>query len=384
MFSNHVSKQLSAYCHDELPAEEATRVAAHLRDCARCREEHALIQRGVALAQQLSREQAPASLWSEIASALDGLRSRSRFALPAYQFAAVGVAVLLFICVSVFWVYSRRVQPDPPIARMEKPAWDVSRIEGQPQVGERRIAGSDRMEIGEWLVTDDASRAEIRVGEIGQVQIEPGSRVRLVEARADNHRLALARGKMQALIWAPPRQFFVDTPSAVAVDLGCAYTLEVDDAGQGLLHVIAGWVAFEWQGRESFVPAGAECITRPGHGPGTPFSGDAGQKFQNGLAVFDVAERGSDASSVALRSVLARSRKRDALTLWHLLARTEGDDRGRVYDRLAQLVPPPPQVTKEGVLGGNRESLDLWWEKLELGSAEWWRMWKGPVPSPTK
>ena len=32
--------------------------------------------------------------------------------------------------------------------------------------------------------------------------------------------LALARGKMEAFIWAPPRQFFVDTPSAVAVDLG--------------------------------------------------------------------------------------------------------------------------------------------------------------------
>ncbi|MGH9843374.1 MAG: zf-HC2 domain-containing protein [Blastocatellia bacterium] len=384
MFSNHVTKQLSAYCHDELPAEESARVGAHLHDCRRCREEHELIQRGVALALQLSREQAPVSLWSDIASALDEPQRRSWFAIPAYQFATVCALSLLLVCVGVFWAYLRRVQPDPPIARFENPAWDVSRIEGQPQVGERRIAESDRMAIGEWLVTDDASRAEIRVGEIGQVQIEPGSRVRLVEAKTDNHRLALARGKMQALIWAPPRQFFVDTPSAVAVDLGCAYTLEVNEEGQGLLHVIAGWVAFEWQGRESFVPAGAECITRPGRGPGTPFFSDAGQKFQNGLAIFDVAARGSDASSVALRSVLARARKRDGLTLWHLLARAEGDDRGRVYDRLAELIPPPPQVTKENVLGGNRDALDLWWEKLELGSAEWWRLWKGPMPSSSK
>ena len=29
-------------------------------------------------------------------------------------------------------------------------------------------------------------------------------------------------------IWAPPGQFLVDTPSAMAVDLGCSYTLEVD------------------------------------------------------------------------------------------------------------------------------------------------------------
>ena len=240
------------------------------------------------------------------------------------------------------------------------------------------------MRVGDWLQTDGEARALIQVGEIGFVQVEPNTEMQLVTARAAEHRLALKRGKMQAFITAPPKLFFVNTPSATAVDLGCAYSLEVDDSGQSILRVTTGWVAFEWQGRESFVPAGAKCITRPGHGPGTPFFSDAGQKFQNGLAVFDVAERRSDASSVALRSVLARARKHDALTLWHLLARTEGGDRGRVYDRLAALIPPPPQVTKENVLVGNREALDLWWEKLELGSAEWWRLWKGPVPSPTK
>jgi hypothetical protein len=387
MFRNHVSKQLSAYCHGELSAEETALVAAHLHDCARCRDEHALIARGVDLASQLvdrqARQQAPASLWFELAAALDPPPRRPWFALPIYRVAA-GALALLLLCAGGFWAYWRRAQPAEPIARTDPPAWDVSRIEGQPQVGERRIAESDRLAVGEWLSTDAASRAEIRVGEIGQVTVDPGSRVQLVEAKTDNHRLSLARGRMQAMIWAPPRQFFVDTPSAVAVDLGCAYTLEVDEAGQGLLHVLAGWVAFEWQGRESFVPAGAECITRPGPGPGTPFFSDAAQGFQNALAVFDVATRGSDASSVALRSALARARRRDALTLWHLLARTEGDDCARVYDRLAQLVPPPPQVTKARVLVGDRESFDLWWEKLELGSADWWRQWKGPMPSPTK
>ena len=176
----------------------------------------------------------------------------------------------------------------------------------------------------------------------------------------------------------------MDTPSAVAVDLGCAYTLEVGEDGQGLLSVVAGWVAFEWQGRESFVPAMAMCVTRPGLGPGTPYFSDASEDFQNALAIFDVAESGSDARSNALQTALAKSRKRDALTLWHLLARADGDDRLRVYNRLAELIPPPPQATLEAVMRGDRAALDLWWEKLELGSAEWWRIWKGPVPSQTK
>jgi predicted anti-sigma-YlaC factor YlaD len=377
MFRIHVNKKLSAYLHGELGREESNRVADHLLDCQRCRDEYEEIRFGASLAAQLSREHAPAELWGELAAKIENrerARRRPLLAPTPLKIALAGAAMMLAIGVGAFWLYSR--QP--------RPAWDVTRIEGQPHIGSKAVGDAGKLKVGEWLVTDDASRAEIRVGEIGQVQIEPSSRVRLVEAKADEHRLALARGKMQAFIWAPPRQFYVDTPSAVAVDLGCAYTLEVDENGQGLLNVIAGWVAFEWQGRESFVPAMAMCITRPQLGPGTPWFNDASEEFQNALAIFDISQVGSDARLNALQTVLAKSRKRDALTLWHLLARTEGSDRLSVYNRLAELIPPPPQVTPEAVMRGDRGALDLWWEKLELGSAEWWRIWKGPVPSQTK
>src|SRR5207253_7821011 len=130
-----------------------------------------------------------------------------------------------------------------------------------------------------WLETDSSSRAKISVGRIGQVEVDPNTRLRLVQTRLTEHRLALARGRMQARIWAPPRLFFVDTPSAEAVDLGCAYTLAVDDAGGSLLQVTSGYVAFVRDGRESKVPAGAVCVTRPGIGPGTPYFADASEKL---------------------------------------------------------------------------------------------------------
>jgi predicted anti-sigma-YlaC factor YlaD len=381
MFRKHVNKKLSAYLHSELDQEESRRVAEHLSGCRRCRDEYEEIRFGARLAQRLSddlaRAQAPDGLWGEIATMIERAERTRRnplFVWPPLKIALAGAAMVLVIATGVFWFYQRAARP----------AWDVTRIEGSPKIGSKTVGNAGKLRVGEWLMTDDSSRAKIDVGEIGYVQVDPGSRVRLVEAKADEHRLALARGKMQAFIWAPPRQFYVDTPSAVAVDLGCAYTLEVSDDGQGLLSVIAGWVAFEWQGRESFVPAMAMCVTRPRLGPGTPYFSDAPEDFQNALAIFDVAEKGSDARSNALQTALAKSRKRDALTLWHLLARADGDDRLRVYNRLAELIPPPPQVTPEAVMRGDRAALDLWWEKLELGSAEWWRIWKGPVPSQTK
>jgi hypothetical protein len=38
--------------------------------------------------------------------------------------------------------------------------------------------------------------------------------------------------------------------------------------------------------------------------------------------------------------------------------------RGAVYDRLAQLAPPPVGVTREGAVGGDRRMLDLWWQGI--------------------
>ena len=384
MFWNHVSNRLSAYLHGELRPEESRRVAEHLMICPRCRDEYEEIKFGSQLAARLSKDlaraQAPATLWAGLEEMIDGVEAERRRpgavlgAVATWWKIALAGAAALAIALAVFRFYPRA----------PRPGWDVTRIEGEPRIGSKTVGEAGKLRVGELLVTDDSSRAEIRVGEIGQVQIDPGSRVRLVEAKADEHRLALDRGRMQAFIWAPPRQFYVDTPSAVAVDLGCAYTLEVRADGQGLLSVIAGWVAFEWQGRETFVPAMAMCVTRPRFGPGTPYFSDASEDFQNALAIFDVAESGSDARSNALQTALSKSRKRDALTLWHLLARADGDDRLRVYNRLAELIPPPAQATPEAVMRGDRAALDLWWEKLELGSAEWWRIWKGPVPSQTK
>jgi hypothetical protein len=152
----------------------------------------------------------------------------------------------------------------------------------------------------------------------------------------------------------------------VAADLGCAYTLEVDDHGGSLLRVTLGWVALQLKDRESMVPAGAACPTRPGIGPGTPYFEDTSETFRKALYKVDF-ERSSiqEGNMTPLDIVLVNARVRDTLTLWHLLPRVDGSDRADVYDRMAALVPPPDGVTREGVLALNQQMLDSWKDKLE-------------------
>jgi hypothetical protein len=206
---------------------------------------------------------------------------------------------------------------------------------------------------------------------VGEVRIDPNSRLRLLATREDRHRLALDHGTIHAFIWAPPTKFVVDTPAANAVDLGCQYTLSVEKDGQGFLAVEMGWVAFQWKTIESFIPEGAACTTHMGRGPDTPYFLDASEALTKALAEFD-----RTGNEQAVRSVLSAARPRDALTLWHLLERTKGEDRAAVFQRFAQLVNLPASVTREGILRGDGQSMDAAWDALKLGDTSWWREWK--------
>ncbi len=376
MFQRHVTQQLSAYCHQELSAAETARVEQHLEQCQQCRRAHEEIRIGVELANHLKLQTAPDSLWEELVSALDqepampcGSSTVPEHCWsgrrPHWAMVAVGLPMLIAV-IGGSWYYWRSTRP----------SWEVARLEGAPKVGWSAIAETGRLAVGDWLETDHNSRALINVGDIGEVEIDPNTRVRLLRARETEHRLRLARGKLHATIWAPPRYFIVDTPSAVATDLGCTYTLEVDEAGIGRLHVTSGWVAFELKGRESFVPADAVCETRPGIGPGTPHCEDASSSLIEALNRFDF----HDGGSLALEIVLAQARKEDAFTLWHLLSRVGSAERRHVFDRLSSLVPAPDGVTRAGILQLNRAMLDVWWDALGLDDASWWRIWKGPFP----
>ena len=287
--------------------------------------------------------------------------------------AAIAAAVVLLAAI---WFSFRKSAQQ---FKIPQPGWDVARLEGSPRVQSRAIGkegASARLLIGQTLETDASSRASITIAEIGEVQVDPGTRLRLIETGTAQKRLALDHGTIHAAIWAPPGEFVVDTPSAVAVDLGCAYTLQVDDSGAGLLRTTLGWVGFKSNGHESFIPAGAICAVRPKIGPGTPYYEDASEPLRSALYKVDFESLSAADRDAQLSIVLEQSRSRDALTLWHLLSRVNGAERARVYDRLAALLPPPAHVTRAGILSLDPEMLDLWWNELGLGDASLWRTWE--------
>jgi hypothetical protein len=222
-----------------------------------------------------------------------------------------------------------------------------------------------KLREGQTVRTGNAA-VRLEAEEIGRVDLAANSVLRTTGVQ----RLALQRGELHAFIWAPARQFVVETPSARAVDLGCEYTLNVDPRGDGVLRVQMGWVAFQVGDREAFIPAGATCVTRRRGGPGIPYFEDASAGLRGGVEGFDRGDPG------ALSGLLAAARPRDGLTLWHLLTRVPQSDRGAVFDRFAELVSLPAGISRDAVLHRDARAIDQCWNALDLQNTGWWRGWE--------
>jgi hypothetical protein len=339
MFTRHVDDVLPRYCDGELSAADRRRVDAHLATCAQCRTVLDEIQFSATVVRQLKVISAPPSVWNGIDAALS-TPHRTRFIafMPRWAFACF---VVLAAAGAAYWSI-RDTTPKP---------WEVARV---------NEGGTQRMAAGEWVDTRGGSPARIIVGQLGTVDVAPQTRVRLGQVSQSEYRLQLDRGTISAEINAPPRLFIVDTPASAVVDLGCAYTVTVDADGAGELRMTKGWSSLEWKGRESLVPAGAMCRTRPGAGPGTPYFEDASAALKQAVNDFDA---GTDRAN-ALEVILAESRVRDTLTLWHLLSRVETSDRVRVYERIALFEPPPAGVTRDRLLALDADALRRWREEL--------------------
>lgn len=298
-----------------------------------------------------ARVRDPDALWSRIQAGAE--RRPPRRIAPWAVAAAAVLAVVGGTVTGVVWQYRAPA------------SWAVWRLAGTPAVDGVPLREAGTLRTGDWLETGPDARAHLEVGGIGTAQVGPGSRVRLERDGFAARRLLLERGSLSAVITAPPRLFFVRTPATLATDLGCAYTLAVDDAGTSRLHVTAGWVELSEGDARSIVPAGMVAVVETGRRPGTPYAEDFPDSARAALARLDEGQ-GSEADLSLVLAAVARTtdhvtyRQRGGITLWHLVQRLAGAQQQRVIRRLAELSPPPDGVTMEGIAALERPMLERW------------------------
>jgi len=379
--SMHVDAELGALIDGTLPVDEIERVRTHLATCLACRRLHDDLLDAVADIRGLPTFQPPANVWAGIERELDAGSAAAR--VVVVRGAVAAIPLVTSHRRSSAWPRAAAAAAVVAVAALGSTAalgvyhssWSIQRVAGSPVVNARPLDGDDALGEGEWLETDATSRARLSIGTLGSADVGPGSRVKLVQAGGAERALRIERGSIDARVWAPPRFFLVETPAATAIDLGCIYTLDVDERGNGVLVVRSGQVELRGHGRSAVVVAGTIAEMRTGSGPGTPYDSTETPAFREALAAIDFGAAGE--RHAALDRVLDAATVRSTITLWHLLPRVPPDDRGLVYDRLAAVAPPPAGVDRDGVMRLDQRTLGRWRTALEpKWSTERVRLWK--------
>lgn len=279
-----------------------------------------------------------------------------------------GAAALLLLAVTMLFIYTRYWKSSETGMELSSSVyWKINKTSGTPILKNedknvtRTLNAIDSLSIGDWIITDNSSSAEIQAAGIGNIKLDPGTNVKFIISENGNHRIMLETGTIEADIYTSPRTFFVETKSATAIDLGCSYTMTVSENGDGVLYVKEGLVALQAHGRESLVPAGKFCMSKEGIGPGTPYSAGTSQNLKNALMKFDF-QNGGDKS---VQIILKNARKTDAVTLLNLMQRLNDTNKEKVYERLTEFVPPPKPYPPDSIPMFKTEELTEWIEKMQ-------------------
>lgn len=282
---------------------------------------------------------------------LETLLGRYRSAAPMPDFRRVAVmhaypwwplaaaaALILFAVIGVLQIYT------PPNR------WRATSSSGGAVIPHSLLRAGDVVRTG--------AQGSVRLESpaVGVLDISANTTVELIENRRNRHRLALTAGTIHARTRSMPGVFVIDTPRARAIDLGCEYTLTVGPDGVGELHVISGWVDLARGFEQSLVPQGASALMTADGELTVPVFDDAAPRFR--AAVRDFAHTHD------LPTIVSLARQRDALTLLNLFRLATPDESVILFDRLNQLVPAPPSISRESVRDWRPDVTELWWRPI--------------------
>ena len=258
-------------------------------------------------------------------------------------------------------------------------AWHNWRLSWQPERA-WAIASGGALAVGHPLEVA-AAPATIDIARLGEMQAAPGTALDLTETGRTHHRFTMSRGMIDVRLWAPPGRVVVHTPAGDVIDLGCIFSLVVNDAGTANLSVRTGWVELENAFGSRAIPAGASAGMAADREPQVPVYDDASAAFRGAVRVVEMV--GTDGGSTDLTVIAREARARDVITLL-MLSDVSGigtETRRGLMAIAARFSTPPSADAIDRIVGGDRDLFWRWYDSLPLPRMKnWWANWRDAFP----
>ena len=243
------------------------------------------------------------------------------------------------------------------VIHTESNAWKIYNQNGLPRVDGKNVISTMNMEQGEALVTDANSSAYLMIPEIGKIEIEPNSELE----RLSNLSLKLKAGAINVTKINAQKKLSVFVSSAKIKDLYFTgvYNVKLFKNRNSIVEVRESAENIKGEKYSTIVPANYICEIREGYGPGIPFFKNASEKI-----VEKISEFAFNGSNEALKGIENLATISDAVSLWNILPRVEGEYRANILESLTKIVSLPNGVTKKGILELNGDMMNKWFEGI--------------------
>ncbi|MGE5796512.1 MAG: anti-sigma factor family protein [Ignavibacteria bacterium] len=232
--------------------------------------------------------------------------------------------------------------------------WQLNGVQGQFKVNGKLLAGGE-------LNNDDiletfSNSAVIMIPEMGQVSLNPWGKIQ----KKGSYNLLLSKGDLTAENKNAEESFTsqVFNSEIKCAGAGVAYKLKINNDNTADLTVSDGRAIVTGNKLESVVTPGFICRIRE-KGPEIPLSLNSSEDTKK---AFELLSYYNDQD--ALNKVLNQSGLADEISLWHLLKRITGDNRGAVFNKLYSLYSPPKGVDQESILRLKEEALNKWFNQI--------------------
>ena len=223
----------------------------------------------------------------------------------------------------------------------------------QKSAAPRPSNGARLSRAGAIVKTGPASTVRLEASAIGIVDIGENTTVRLIENRSGRHILVACSGndsRADLLAAGRVRRRYSSRPRhRPGMRISTVRRAEWKGRAPCLL---PGWVELARGFTQSLVPQGAAATIAADGSLSAPYFEDASAEFQDAVRRYD------------LPVILKLARRRDALTLLNLCSRATLDQQLQIYDRLNQLVPAPPPISRDSVRWWTPGATEAWWRPV--------------------
>lgn len=358
MNNSHVQEYFDEFYSNELNQERKDLVQKHLNECAECASEYSAFITLKDRVRNLKKEiTPPKQIFENIETKINkkevkmsndikitplsnniltidfnedkkespALKQTSFISRNWYWFASAAV-ILLIVSVALMNTSRKGV-----FSVEEMSNWKLVNLKGDAFVNGVK---SDKVNVGDWIQTDSISSVVLKIANVGDVSIEPNTKVRFIQSDDNVSRIEVMYGTVNTST-SQADKFILQSSNMKVQDKGGSYSFKVDDKGNGVIYVNNGIANIESGDKSAVVTDGKFCYYKPEYGVGIPFRKDSKPEFQNALYNYDFNNGGVNSVYYAIANAMPE----DYSSLLNLIPRVDDKTKYLVYNKLGKLAP---------------------------------------------